>query len=128
MRLRTVSPEIFRTLNSLKLHENVLIVMRDDEIFRMSPADVFYIESVDNKTFVYSEDAVFESKQKLYELEESLSSSDFLRVSKSFIVNLRKIESLVPALSGRLEARLANGERVIISRNYVKNLKEILGI
>jgi len=128
VRLRTVTPEFLSVLTSLKSNDSVLVVMRGDEIFRIPTIDIFYIESVDNKAFVYTEDEVYESKQKLYELEELLPSYDFLRISKSFIVNLRKIESLAPALSGRLEAKLANGERVIISRNYVKELKLILGI
>ena len=89
--------------------------------------DVFYIEAVDNKTFLYCKHEVYESKQKLYELEE-LAMSDFLRISKSVIVNLSKIKSLSPSLSGRLEAVLMNGEKVIISRQYVNELKKSLNI
>jgi DNA-binding LytR/AlgR family response regulator len=57
-----------------------------------------------------------------------LANSDFLRISKSVIVNLSKIKSLSPALSGRFEAALDNGEKVIISRQYVGDLKKRLGI
>ena len=71
---------------------------------------------------------VYESKQKLYELEESLANSDMLRISKSVMLNLSKIKSLSPALNGRFEAILDNGERVIISRQYVAGLKKRLGI
>ncbi|MGL5255373.1 MAG: LytTR family DNA-binding domain-containing protein, partial [Brevinema sp.] len=68
------------------------------------------------------------SKQKLYELEENLANGDFLRVSKSLIINLSKIKSLSPALSGRFEATLFNDEKVIISRQYMGNLKKRFGI
>ena len=62
------------------------------------------------------------------ELEESLANSDMLRISKSVMLNLSKIKSLSPALNGRFEAILDNGERVIISRQYVAGLKKRLGI
>jgi len=53
---------------------------------------------------------------------------DFLRISKSTIVNLSKVKSLTPSLSGRLEAALFNGEKVIISRQYVVGLKTKFGL
>ncbi len=65
---------------------------------------------------------------KLYELEGMLTGSDFLRISKSVIVNLSKIQKLIPALSGRFEAVLMNDLKVIISRQYVNELKKRLGI
>jgi DNA-binding LytR/AlgR family response regulator len=104
-----------------------LIAYVGNEIHRVSPSDIFYIETVDNKTFLYCESDVYEAKQKLYELEE-LRMTDFLRISKSVIVNLSKIKSLAPSMSGKLEATLKNGERVVISRQYVNELKKNLGI
>lgn len=74
---------------------------------------------VDNKTFAFCKEKFYESKQKLYEVEECLINSDLLRVSKSIILNLNKIKSLSPALSGRFEAVLDNDEKLIISRQYV---------
>lgn len=105
----------------------MLIAFAGNEIHRVNPLDIFYIETVDNKTFLYCESNVYETKQKLYELEE-LNMKDFLRISKSVIVNLSKIKSLSPSMSGRLEATLKNGERVVISRQYVNELKKNFGI
>jgi DNA-binding LytR/AlgR family response regulator len=128
VRCRHITPEVSRLLNMLKSRERVLIGHIESEIHRVPASDIFYAETVDNKTFLYGARDVYASKQKLYELEEMLDASDFLRVSKSVIVNLSKIKSLVPALSGRLEAVLYNGEKVIISRQYVGALKKSLGI
>jgi len=105
----------------------MLVAYIDNETHRVSPSEVFYIEAVDKKTFLYSERNVYESKQKLYELEE-LAMNDFFRISKSVIVNLSKIKSLIPSFSGRVEAVLINKEKVIISRRYVSELKKALGI
>ena len=127
VKCHNISSELLNVLNTLKAQGNLLIANIGNEIHRVNPSDIFYIESVDNKTFLYCESDVYESKQKLYELEE-LKLSDFLRISKSVIVNLSKIKSIAPALSGRLEAVLLNKERVIISRQYVGMLKKNLGI
>ena len=122
-----MTPELLRVLSLLKTQE-MLVAYDGNAIHRIGPVSIYYFEVVDNKTFIYCKDKVYESKQKLYELEDSLENNDFLRVSKSVILNLRKIKSLSPALSGRFEASLDNGERVIISRQYVSDLKKRLGV
>ncbi len=127
IRCRRMTPELLRALALLKA-QDTLIAYDGNEIHRLRPDGIYYIDTVDNKTFLYLKDKVYESKQKLYELENSLANSDFLRVSKSVILNLRKIKTLSPALSGRFEALLDNGEKVIISRQYMGDLKKRLGI
>lgn len=127
IKCRNMTPELSRLISQLKL-QGALIAYDGTRIHRVFPADLFYIESVDNKIFLYGQKQVWESRQKLYELDELLCGSDFLRASKSSIINLRKVTSLSPALNGRLEATLTNGERVIISRQYVSDLKKKLGI
>ena len=86
-------------------------------------ADVYYVETVDNSVFIYGQNKVYETKQKLYELEGMLREKYFLRVSKSLVLNLMKIKSIKPALNGRYSAILHSGEEVIISRKYVAQLK-----
>ena len=129
-----LSVEQLQLINSFKAKAqtqtqgNFLIGYKGGEVQRVDSADVFYFESVDKKVFIYCEDNVLESRQKLYELEESLGTRDFLRISKSAIVNLNKIKRLSPALSGRLEVILENEERIMISRQYVGELKRSIGL
>lgn len=125
---RQLSPQIMRLVNLIKTENSKLTCYKEQEIHMLGFSEIFYIDTVDNKVFIYASGEVFESKQKLYELEERLTGLDFLRVSKSTIINMRKIKFLSPALSGRFEAVLKNDERVIISRGYVPELKERLGI
>ena len=88
--------------------------------------DIFYAESVDNRLFIYTADDNYELRLKLYELEEMLRGKHFLRVQKGLLINLMKIKSIKPALSGRYTALLKNGEEIIISRKYVPDLKATL--
>lgn len=94
--------------------------------YGIAVSEIMYIESVDNKTFIYTAAKVYESKQRIYELEDILKPKHFLRISKASLVNLMKITSVKPAMGGRFSAVLSNGEEVIISRKYVSELKKTL--
>jgi len=128
VKCRYLSAELLELLTKLKAEDSTLIAYIGSEIHIVKSKDIYYIETVDNTTFLYGTDIVYESKQKLYELEAELAVLDFQRIAKSLIVNLSKITSILPTMSGRLEAVLSNGERVIISRQYVSALKKRLGI
>ena len=127
LRCRGMTPELLRMISQINV-QNALIAYDGSDIYRVSPTEVFYIEAVDNKTFLYLKEHVYETRLKLYELEGILIGGDFLRISKSVIINLSKIRTLSPALSGRFEATLENNEKVIISRQYTGDLKKRLGI
>lgn len=97
------------------------------EVMMLGTDKIYYAESVDKKTFVYTKEKCFETRHRLYELEEILSSN-FFRCSKSLIINMRKIKAVKSELNGRMIAELLNGEQIVISRNYVKDLKRKLGV
>ncbi len=104
-----------------------IMVLKDDRQYLCNMDSIYYAESVDKKTFIYTKDECYQTKKRLYELEEELTAN-FLRCSKSMIVNIRKIRNVKSDLNGRMNAQLLNGETVIISRSYVKNLKRKLGL
>ncbi len=124
----SLSHTILLAKEILEEKNQTLLLKNNDETFICNIQDILYIESVSNKTFVYLEDGVFESKLKLYELESLLYDLDFIRCSKSMICNIRKIVSVKAFINGRLDARMVNDERIIISRSYVKDLKRKLGM
>lgn len=123
-----INDEVLAMVKKLKQTENIILGTKDGEVFRLTVKDIFYIESVDNKTFIYCLNNVYQSKQKLYEIEEQMQGTKLFRCSKAMIVNLGKIRSVTSALNGRLEAKLTNSETVIISRQYVSLLKKRLGM
>lgn len=88
---------------------------------------IYYIESVDSRCFIYTKSECFEANYRLYELEEMLDYR-FFRCSKSMICNVRKIVSVKTEYNARMSAILLNGERIMINRSYVKELKKRLGI
>ena len=101
---------------------------RGGDRFRLLLSEVFYFEVVDSASFLYTRKDVFEAREKLYEFERLTAGSAMFRCSKSMILNADKIDYVRPSLSGRFEAVLSNGEKVIISRRYVGELKRMLGV
>ena len=125
--INTMNDKITRILDILKSPDD-LTVQLDNKTFKLPIPEIFYIESVDFKTFVCAEEVVYQSKLKLYEIEEALSQSDFLRVSRQVVLNVSKIRSVASAGGGRIEVMLANGEKLIVSRQYAPMLKERFGL
>lgn len=95
----------------------------DNHMYQFNLADVYYFEAIGERVFAYTKSKSFELKIRLYELESAYSDRHFIRCSKSFVINLMKIESISPALNGRFSAHMKNGEQVIISRQYVPKMK-----
>ena len=104
-----------------------LPVTLDGKTYILKHNAIYYIESVDKKTFVYTKDACYETKYRLYELEKLLLGY-FMRCSKATILNLKKVKAVKSEMSGRLNATLLNNEVIVISRSYVKDVKGRLGI
>ncbi|MDE6641579.1 MAG: LytTR family transcriptional regulator DNA-binding domain-containing protein [Acetatifactor sp.] len=128
VRCKQVDEHLLKLIYSLKMGREKLTVSKGDRIFQVQPSDIYYFEAVDNKVFACMEKEVFDIRNKLYELEERLKNTDFFRASKSTIINLAKVKDICPAFNGRFEVRMENGEKLIVSRQYVPYLKEKLGL
>lgn len=122
----SISEEVREIVAFVKSRQGQLTGTADERQYVISISDIFYIESVDNRNFIYTKDKVYETRHKLYELEEMLKEKRFLRVSKSTLLNLMKVSSIKPALNSRFVAVLFSGEQIVISRKYVPALKQTL--
>lgn len=123
-----LTPEIEKIISMIRILDMKLTGIKDGETCLIDAAKVLYMESVDKKTFIYTENAVYESQLRLYELEAQLERSGFFRASKSCIIHLKQIKSLKADLNRRIRATMSNGEQLMVSRGYAEELKERLGI
>ncbi len=105
-----------------------LMGKQDERFYKINLSEIYYIESVDRRIYIYTDNNQYEISDKLYVLEQKLAGDSFIRVSKSMILSLDKIDSFAPLFSGNMEAILINKEKVIISRRYVNMLKKVLGM
>ena len=123
---REITEEVREIAAFIRSRQGSLSGVQDEKQYEIPISELYYIESVDGKTFLYTKAQVYETSYRIYELENLLRARHFLRVSKSMLLNLMKVQSIRPALNGRLTAVLQSGEEVIISRSYVKDLKSAL--
>lgn len=128
IRCNELDESLLQLINAIKSNSKKQIGEANSTMHLIEAKDVFYFETVDDRVFIYCRDQVFETKKKLYQIEAEYENSNFFRASKSVILNIGKIKSFSPAFSGRFEAVLENGEKVIISRQYVPVLKKKLGM
>ena len=80
--------------------------------------DIFYIETVDRKTFAYTKDMCVEVKEALRDIIEEFSNIGFVRISKSAVVNIYKIKKLQGDINMRVIIYLKNDEKLIMNRSY----------
>ena len=128
IRCRKTNSEIIRLKSYIELFDQKLKASKNGRVYLVNSLNVLYFETVDNRTFLYTEDDVLEIKLRLFELELILSDKDFTRISKSVIVNINRIVSLKPEINRTIEATLSNGERIWISRKYAKAFRELLSV
>lgn len=125
---RRADEQILKMISLLHTLEKKLTGMRDGETFLLEASSVLYIDTVDKRTFLYTQNGVYETPLRLYELEERLSAGDFLRAGKSCIVNFAQVQSLRPEFGGKLILTLTSKERIYVSRQYAAAVKQKLGI
>ena len=87
----SLTAETENIIAALRMANNQITVIKDGETHILDISRIAYIETVDRRTFVYTEKDCYESKLKLYEMDEKLCSGSFLRISKSCIVRLKYI-------------------------------------
>ena len=123
-----ITPEIRKLKDHILAYEGRIWASQGSKKQQIPLQEILYFESVDNKTFLYTQKQVLEIPQRLYELEDSLKDRGFFRCSKSVIVNLNQIQSLQPEINRTILAYMNGGDRITISRRYVKALLEILSL
>lgn len=118
--------EILRLVAMLRVYQKKLVGILDGERHLLDVKDILYIDTADKRTFLYTEQTVYQSALRLYELEEALRGLDFLRVGRSTILNFRRIRTIRPEMGRRLLVTMDNGEQVWVSRQYSGELNEKL--
>lgn len=107
---------------------SLLVWNEQKEMLPLNASEVVYCETVEEKTFVYTQTGIYQTALTLAELEDRWATVGLLRCGKSCIVNLYAIRRLRSCGAGRIEATLSTGERLTISRHYAPALRERLGM
>jgi len=82
--------------------------------------EVLYFETVDRKTFAYTDKMCIEMRLTLNNVLDMYSDAGLIRISRSAVVNVYKIDHLQGDLNMRTVIFLKNGEKLIMNRGYKK--------
>ena len=105
-----------------------LVVKQEDSFLILRKKDLTYASVNQKMLTLYTIEQKVEVKKSLKELMEELDADIFYPISKSAIVNIKKIKRLEVAFSGNYYAYLTNGMKVVISRRFIEKLKNRFGI
>ncbi len=120
------SPEVETLLTFIKSKNNSgkLILFKEDEQFFVDAKEIVYFEASQGKVNVHTTNGEFVTKQKLYELTDSLKNLPFAQISKSVVVNIDFVKSVAAEFSGNYSLKLKRGKEILtISRKYMKEFK-----
>mgnify|MGYP000040466190 CR=1 FL=1 len=129
LRCPVLDEEMLGVLSLLRSGLQRLCVWDDSrQTTLLSPGEVVYCETVDDRVFVYTGQSIYQTALSLGELESRYGSLGFFRAGKSAVVNLHRIRSLSSREAGRIQATLETGEKLMVSRRYAPLLRERLGL
>ncbi len=108
----------------INMLSQVIPITHNNQTVTIPIRDICYIETVDRKVFVYTNDQIFQSNKKLFQLELELKNYGIRKVNKCCLVNVAKLKAIKNVHNSRLEAQLSNGEKIQVSRTYISNIRK----
>lgn len=109
--------------NAVDKDARLVFTLNDTEYY-INRNDILFFETVENKTAAHTADKIYYTNYKLYELEEILPKS-FMRISKSSIINCKKVSAITKNITGASEVLFKDSsKKVYVSRMYFKLFKQ----
>ncbi|PGS52948.1 LytTR family DNA-binding domain-containing protein [Bacillus sp. AFS041924] len=124
--LKTIKPEVKK--NSPLLKQDKLAISVDERILLITFEEVIYIFTQDGKTSVVTDKMTYRLNEPLINLERKLKNTSFIRIHRSYIVNLDKIIEIQPWFNSTYNLIMSDGEKVPVSRTYIKELKQLFDL
>lgn len=122
-----ITPEIQRALDILGAKEAPVLAERNGRTYLLAGQDIYMIRVEDRETKLYTQKEEFSTRKRLYELLGQLGGG-WMQISKSCAVNLHWAQSVEAGFGGSLLLKMKNGLSDYVSRKYLKDLKDYLGI
>ena len=97
----------------------------DGKTVSIDLSDIYYIENVERKIFLYSRKDVYRYDGSMTDIDSSIADTDLVRISRTCFMNVSHLKEIMQIKNSHLEAVLDNGEKLIVSRKYLKDIKKI---
>lgn len=125
----SITEEINNIVQKLSVdNPRIITGSKNGKIEVLEQNDLIRIFSCNNKVFALTNNGEYLLRFRLYEMEEKLDPSQFVRISNSEIINLKKVKNFDLNFTGTICVKLINETVTYVSRRYVSKIKKILGI
>jgi two-component system LytT family response regulator len=129
---RSVVPEQRKPVPAvayLPPEEQFRVVIKDGSEIKIIPtSDIHYIESYDDYVKIHTGNGTHLKKKTMAHFEQSLPQQQFVRIHRSFILNIQELTRIESFEKNSYIAILKSGARLAISRNAYGDLKQVLGV
>lgn len=114
-----------RLVNKIKNLSVSFTGKADGKTFSIDISDIYYIENVERKIFLYSKKDVYRFDGNMTDIDSAITDTDLVRISRTCFMNVSHLREIMQMKNSHLEAVLDNGEKLIVSRKYLKDIKKI---
>jgi len=119
-----MTERIAQMIRHIRQYDSTIEGFKEDQEYKISLEQVYYIETTDRKTFIYLKNDVYESRKTIQTIESTLEGTTIVRIGKALLLNISALKSLRPYPNHRIMGELLNGENLLVSRRYIEILKE----
>lgn len=124
---RQITPVIEKVIQLVQEDKPVLYgVSQREEKVLLDINSIYYIDSVEKRVFAYTKEEVYRLSGNLQQLEAELAEYGYVRINKSNLINIYKVDRIKPEANMRVMAIFDNGEKLYINRSYKKNFQNYL--
>ncbi|MBS1559362.1 MAG: response regulator [Bacteroidetes bacterium] len=120
-------PSFSEEINSPE-SQNRVVVKKGQNIIVLPLHQILYIEAFDDYVKIFTAEGFFLKKKTMAFFEKTLDAHQFVRVHRSYILNLQELIRIEPAEKDNHLALLKNGTRIPLSQPGYAKLKSVLGI
>lgn len=106
----------------------VLPIQMDERIYMLQVPEIIAIGIENGETTIYTKNMEYIIHEPLSALEKKIGGHHFLRVHRAFLINLKEIKEIQPWFNHTFQLTMSNGLKIPVSRSYMKEFKEKVGI
>ncbi len=112
------------------LVNNINITLwKDNKLVVVNIDDIYYCEARERETLVYTKNNEYIAKSSILEFEKKLSQDKFFKTHRSYIVNITKIEEIIPWFNSTYKLKLIDVDNEIyVSRSKIKEFRQVMNI
>ncbi|QNG60765.1 LytR/AlgR family response regulator transcription factor [Metabacillus idriensis] len=104
-----------------------IALLVEERIVLVDIPTIVYVGSAEGKTIIKTIELEYKTGDPLVTVEKKLNPDAFLRVHRSFLVNMHHISEIEPWFNSTYNLIMKDGSKIPVSRTYVKELKQRLG-